>query len=187
MKAVYRVVATFIMNGSNRHIFINLVILNFKDLLLSKKMNLILNQEKNPHFRSLSRKCSLYKHPMSILAELRVMKTSVPILSFQNKYICIQCYSDVRMLKRSPAERKCRLASTYRIPCQCLPGEDQIGDIGWHGDDEVHCVGVDHPIPHVEEFSCQACEAATRKGHVRPRAIETQFIITNPIGGLFSY
>lgn len=44
---------------------------------------------------------------------------------------------------------------TYRVSGEALPGELEIGDVGRNGNDEVHCVRVNHSFPHVVQLGLQ--------------------------------
>lgn len=44
---------------------------------------------------------------------------------------------------------------TYRVSGEALPGELEIGDVGRDGNDEVHCVRINHSFPHVVQLGLQ--------------------------------
>lgn len=54
-------------------------------------------------------------------------------------------------------------ARTYRVSGEALPGELEIGDVGRDRNDEVHCVRVNHSLPHVVQLGLQSWKKKEKK------------------------
>lgn len=57
--------------------------------------------------------------------------------------------------------RKGTQAESYRVLCKALPSELQVVDIGRHGNNKDHGVGINNPVADIKQFRIKSCRSMT--------------------------